>query len=226
MYRKILIVAVAAAFSAQIGLADEHEPNIGEEKGDGVLEPLTLAADLAQFGRENEDPAALWSAARILRQYEIESEDREKTTEGEQSDEPGSKEAEPAEFSADALFEEALTLAGDDTPLGGLITESQETRMRGRVGGAACTTDRVLAGSTDIYNVRFRGNSFAEVMVSGDGDTDLDLYVYDENGNEICRDIDYTDSMYCSWNPRWTGPFRLEIVNLGGIWNQYDMCTN
>jgi len=87
--------------------------------------------------------------------------------------------------------------------------------------GAVRHTDRVLAGYTDVYHEIFHSNETVNLWVSGDGDTDLDLYVYDENGNLICSDTDTTDEMLCSWTPRWTGEFRLEIVNLGDVYNQY-----
>ena len=83
------------------------------------------------------------------------------------------------------------------------------------------TFERVNAYSTDYYNVRFFGDEKAWVYVDGDGDTDLDLYIYDENGNLICSDTDYTDRMYCEWIPVWTGRFRIEIRNLGDVYNEY-----
>ena len=69
-------------------------------------------------------------------------------------------------------------------------------------------------------------NEIAEILVSGDGDTDLDLYVYDENGNLITSDTDYTDDCYVRFCPKWTGPFRIKIVNRGGVYNNYIILTN
>ena len=60
----------------------------------------------------------------------------------------------------------------------------------------------------------------------GDGDTDLDLYVYDENGNLIDKDIDSTDTMLCMWTPKWTGEFIIKIKNLGSVRNYYTLWTN
>ena len=41
----------------------------------------------------------------------------------------------------------------------------------------------------DLYKIAFRGGEVARAAVSGDGDTRLDLYVYDENGNlpNLCK---------------------------------------
>ena len=78
----------------------------------------------------------------------------------------------------------------------------------------------------DRYRVTFRGGSFAEVSLVGDGDTDLDLYVYDEYGNSVCSDSGWSDRAYCSWRPRWTGVFSIEVRNLGSVYNRYRFATN
>ena len=86
--------------------------------------------------------------------------------------------------------------------------------------------DRVEAGRTDVYHLAFAGGSEASVYVEGDGDTDLDLYVLDELGGEVCADADNTDVMICSWTPASTAAFRVEIENLGGVYNEYFLGTN
>jgi hypothetical protein len=83
------------------------------------------------------------------------------------------------------------------------------------------TVERVAAGATDVYTVTFRGGERATVTVRGDGDTDLDLYVYDENGNLIVKDDDHTDNCVVSFTPKWTGPFKIRVVNRGNVYNQY-----
>lgn len=80
------------------------------------------------------------------------------------------------------------------------------------VGGPGRTVSRVSANSTDTYVLAFRGGEVAEIAIFGDGDTDLDLYVYDQNGNLIVRDTDYTDDCYVCWVPAWTGNSLLRIV--------------
>ena len=64
------------------------------------------------------------------------------------------------------------------------------------------------------------------MTVVGDGDTDLDLYVYDQNGNLIDKDVDYTDNCVCTFVPRWTGLFVIKIVNRGSVYNRYVLRTN
>jgi hypothetical protein len=92
--------------------------------------------------------------------------------------------------------------------------------------GANFIQDRVTAMDTDAYEILFAGREDAAIYVVGDGDTDLDLFVYDENDNLVCSDEDETDAMLCEWTPRRTGTFRVEIVNLGGVYNEYSLVTN
>jgi hypothetical protein len=98
--------------------------------------------------------------------------------------------------------------------------------LLGRVGGAFVGTDRVPARMSHTYNMRFWAGDYASIAVSGDGDTDLDLFVYDELGNLIASDIDGTDECVVTWMPAWTGNFRVEIHNLGYVSNVYSIASN
>jgi hypothetical protein len=65
--------------------------------------------------------------------------------------------------------------------------------LAGAVGGPRADTTRVNARATNQYTISFRGGEAARITVAGDGDTDLDLYVYDEFGNLVASDDDLTD---------------------------------
>ena len=96
----------------------------------------------------------------------------------------------------------------------------------GAVGGPKQSTTRVNARAADVYTISFRGGESARITVAGDGDTDLDLYVYDEFGNLVASDDDSTDYCVVGWTPRFTGPFTVRVVNRGGVYNQYRITTN
>ena len=87
--------------------------------------------------------------------------------------------------------------------------------------GCKASSTSVKAHTTDVFTVTFRAGERACVIVSGDGDTDLDLFVYDENGNLIASDTDTGDDCVATWNPRWTGKFTIKVKNLGGVYNNY-----
>jgi hypothetical protein len=96
----------------------------------------------------------------------------------------------------------------------------------GRIPGPGNDVFTVKARSSVNYTMTFRGGERAEIAVVGDGATDLDLYVYDENGNLIVCDEGPTDRCFVRWTPRWTGRFRIEVRNLGSTWNRYALATN
>lgn len=98
--------------------------------------------------------------------------------------------------------------------------------LAGAVGGPKENHDVVRPYHTDVYHISFRSGERASVYVSGDGDTDLDLYIYDEHGNLVASDDDSTDKCLCTWVPKWTGVFRIKVKNRGGTSNLYAIETN
>lgn len=100
------------------------------------------------------------------------------------------------------------------------------TAIAGRVGGSGIVTERVEAYDADTYYIDFYGNEWAEVSVTGDGDTDVDVFVYDMNGTLVAQDIGYTDRCFVDWYPRRRGTYRIVVRNLGSVWNRYTLRTN
>lgn len=96
----------------------------------------------------------------------------------------------------------------------------------GAVTGARADQFRLSAGATHTFNMTFYGGELATVVVEGDGDTDLDVYVYDAVGNLITKDDDYSDYCVVKWRPYWTGVFRIKVVNRGNVYNDYSIETN
>ena len=185
-----------------------------------------MAAQLAQYGYANNDALSLINAARLAKQngYTPQGQAKEEVaseaTAAPTGEKHGQMSLDPAKLLADAKAK-----AGDNGLLLALIDDVQNGVM-GDITGPNYHPDCVNAHATDIYNITFRGGEYAYVSVIGDGDTDLDLYIYDQNGNLIAQDIDYTDRCVCTWTPRWTGSFRIKIVNRGSVYNCYVLRTN
>jgi hypothetical protein len=90
--------------------------------------------------------------------------------------------------------------------------------LAGAIGGAKSSNEVVLARDTDTYQTRFEGGELAQVQASACHlDDDIDIYVYDENGNLIAKDIDRDGIPLCRWTPRWRGTFTIKVVN-----NEYE----
>jgi hypothetical protein len=84
---------------------------------------------------------------------------------------------------------------------------------------------RVEAFDTDIWTVWVSGGD-RRVVVEGDGDTDLDCYVYDMAGRLLGKDDDRTD--YCIvdiWRAN-SGNVKVHIANLGDVYNRYELRVN
>lgn len=131
-----------------------------------------------------------------------------------------------APVTADAMFAKARELAADDEALLGLIDDAMAETGRGRIGGAVEWLSRLPSGQTDVWEIPYYGNSYAEVAVVGDGDANLDVAVTDENGNVICYDVSWSDKLYCDWTPSWDGYFYVTVQNMGGSRNSYYLMTN
>lgn len=139
------------------------------------------------------------------------------------SEEEGAADA-PA--TAEAMFAKATELAAGDEALLGLIEDAQAESSRGRIGGAVQWLSRLPAGMTDVWEIPFYGNSYAEIAVVGDGDANLDVVVTDENGNVFCYDVSWSDTLYCDFTPAWNGYFYVTVQNMGGVRNSYYLMTN
>ena len=219
-----LFIVAAATLDGRGQSEDVNTSDKGEVAADENIAYLMVSSELAQIAEDSRDAILMLAAARLEAMAVTEEETRSKTSEG------GTEgaTAEPKPEDAD-LYTLAAEFAGTNEQLHAVIEDSRSSSMaasRGRLGGPGDTTSSVLAYDTDVYQVEFRAGRLAEVGISGDGDTDLDLFIYDENGNRVCQDISFDDREYCSWTPRRTAPFRIEIENLGGVYNVYSLWTN
>jgi hypothetical protein len=127
------------------------------------------------------------------------------------------------------LLADAKKLANNDKKILELITATNKTisATRGRTFGPAYCERKVYSNSTCTDYILFEGGSKAEVAISGDGDNDLDLYVYDENNNLIAKDDDYTDRCYVSFYPKWEGSFKIVVKNRGSrVYSNYILRSN
>jgi hypothetical protein len=207
------------------GPAAEKSAGSGTVSAD--LEALQTAHNLAKYGYRTESPSALIAAAEILAQVRTQPLGAEAEVSGAAAGE-GAKTEKP-DFSPVNLLADARKLAAGDTALLAWADDVEaiaSVATRGAVGGSRYQVDRVAAGATNTYKLSFRNDGIAEIAVSGDGDTDLDLYVYDSSGNLIGYDEGYSDDCYVRWQPKWTGAFTIVVKNHGGVYNQFEIATN
>ena len=194
-----------------------------------AVSALRLATDLVKYGYSQQSALPLIDALQIISENPTQplKAEVERVAEGEVGEDAGKSGMVTLDF--DTILADAKDFADGNEPLLSLLTQIEADNQgahRGAVNGPSRTYETVRAGDTDTYRISFVAGYLAEILVSGDGDTDLDLYVYDSNGNLIASDTDYTDDCYVSWVPRWTGSFIVQIVNRGRVYNRYVMLTN
>jgi hypothetical protein len=96
----------------------------------------------------------------------------------------------------------------------------------GRLPLPGISYNRVEAFDTDVFLIPFRGCEEGWIRVDGDGDTDLDLFVYDACGRLIGKDDDSLDLCIVRFWVSRTQTLRVEVRNLGGVYNAYTLETN
>ena len=106
----------------------------------------------------------------------------------------------------------ALGLA-KTSPLVETITENSMTNFG---------SFRLSANSYRIHNIRLNRGS-ADIILEGDGSTDLDLYVYDDNNNFIGKSECGCDYESLSLTIYRTTIFKVKVVNRGSVYNDYTL---
>lgn len=223
--KRIFVIASLIVLSLA-ALAQEEKP-VSDKKASPELSALQTAASLAKYGYDNYSATALIEAAKIISETPVQELDAKETP-----GEPQQVEEKPTRLRMNPaqLLADAKKYAGRDKVVVNYAKQVEKMvnsgGTRGAVGGPRYGEGRVYGKTYKDYEVKFWASELAEVIVIGDGDNDLDLYIYDQNGNLIASDTDYTDQCVCRWVPAWTGAFRIRIVNRGAIYSDFAIATN
>lgn len=234
--------SASAQSSGQSGNGSK-QPNASEQKGkEGTAAAVSLlsqATALVHYAQENESATAMLAAVQMLERVPASENSSRFGTKKSGPENPGEqvKESKKGETAAPTLDPEKLLAqakpwAKDNANLTALL-DAEAAKAKSSAGGTLGSTrgaiyhrDSVNARAWDDYTISFYGGEVARVGVVGDGDTDVDLYVYDENGHLIAKDDDRTAECVVQFTPRWTGPFRVRVVNNGYVYSNYILMTN
>lgn len=219
------------------GTASETEPK-GEQSAAEVRSPsvqavedAALARRVAEYGERTESSLALAASAQML--MEAPTQPMEATPEKEGASAEADKGPEPElALTPAALLERAQQLATNDEErqfIARLQSAQGDTtgRARGAVGGPQYDYDVLAPRQQVSYSIRFRGGEAAAVEVVGDGDTDVDCWVYAPSGALVDRDTDLTDWCILNWWVSSPGSYRVVMQNLDRRYsNVYELFTN
>ncbi len=230
--RAAVISGVAALCLA--GTAGAQQRTANAEPGPATAPPearavdqLVTAARLAEWGRRAEDPQALIVAARMVAEVAV----RPDTIEGRSEGGQPSERADPGQPSIQGLLEQARALADGDGETLDEIDAAAAVAARGVVNsafgrGPIYAVRDIEAQATYWFHLNARGGEVLRVAAVGDGDTDIDMIVRDEFGEEVCEDRAYDHYPVCTVIPAFTGRFRVDIINRGRVWTRTQILSN
>lgn len=190
-----------------------------------------LAIRLAAYGYETESVTALIEAADIMVSIPTVASDLQK--EEPVGVAPTEMKEEKSAITVDKLLADALEMTDDEALLARIETIKRRQALlaemdgtRGAVGGAKVLNDIVYQEGEQMFFCDFYAHQVACVALVGDGDSDLDVFVYDQNMNIVTEDTGYDSDCLCTWTPAWTGRFYIKVVNRGNVYNRFSLATN
>lgn len=230
----LTMVLAAALLVPFAGFAQAAEEKLPEAQAPAAgVAGLATAYSLAAWGVENENVSALLAAAALLQSLPVQETDRQ----GEESaiadaaaDEEKKEEGESPAWTVARLLDAAAELAKGDEALAALVA-SERTRLEqaqaamGAGGGPKRDCDYVRAGYQWTYRITFNVGP-AEIMARGDGDGDLDLFVYAENGQLLGSDTMVDSNPIVRTYVYVRQPLTIVLKNVGNIGEYYCLFTN
>lgn len=247
MKKKSLMALMAALYlTTSFAFAQDQKVNSGdapEQKTPdaGAVQNAALGYELVLLGDKNKSSTMLLAAAELLGGMKQSDRDSALEKEASETEEKG-KSAHDMSFGA--ILDRAVEYATDkskalvqaqvdDLRSGkGLVWDQGKDKESVNVGGVTYKIldhEVIKPGQSFTYrNLKFEGDKPASIVVIGDGDGDLDLWIHDGAGNKSLIDKDTDSSSRCvtEWNPKWTGPFTARVKNVGRISEEYIIIAN
>lgn len=125
------------------------------------------------------------------------------------------------------MLSTASKLASGRVDLAALIEDVRAANSKGLITGAIISHAEIKPGGKRTYfDMRFEGGAYAEVYLEGRDQTDIDMFVYNENGDLICAQTDPSPISLCSWTPATTNNFRIVVENKSTLGTHYSLITN
>ena len=220
---KIGLLSVVLLFVANGAFAQESEKKDTVKVPESV-QVLKLASELAVYGYKNNAVLPLIQAVDLYLSVATKDLKIEAVEKG-QGSETSKKSS--VSFDASKILSDAKELAAlESTPAAYLalisdLEKKAKDQTRSPIDGASKTYERVKAYSSDSYVVRFNAYERAYIEVYGDGDTDLDLYIYDNYGNLVASDTSVSYNAGGWFVPTCTCPYKIVVKNNGRVYNDY-----
>jgi len=179
-----------------------------------ALRNLEFADEMIRYGRQEKCAECLLMAAQILHKTPSEPLKSERTVTG--GKEGTTAKAAKTNNTPKGLVAEAKKMSSTpQTEALAMATEKGlQEDIRGAVGGPR--VDNFTIGAFQIINwnpIDFRAGEQAEVYINTGVFSVMTLEIRDENGVLIARDNIAANFYRCVWTPKWTGSFRIRLIN-------------
>lgn len=84
-------------------------------------------------------------------------------------------------------------------------------------GGGASTTNpetfNIRSGRAETRRIKLEAGRKADIWVSSEKDSDIDLFVYDESGRKVAADEAMSKDCHVSFTPNQTQVYKVELQN-------------
>ena len=185
---------------------------------------MSLASRLVNYGYQTKTALPLIQAVKIYQDLNVveATDGKEPVTKQDGQIKDGISKADQPVRNEAQLLKDAATFANGDKTLLALIKECENIK-RSPVGGTILRYFRIPARSYQDWVVTLYGGQSTGIVVSGDGTTDLDIYLYDQNGRLIGSDTSYGDDCFLGVDVYITSNFTIRVKNLGYVYNDYSL---
>lgn len=199
------------------------------------MQSAALAFQMSKYGYDNQKPIYLITAAQTLIDHPVKGDfvplsvsDSLDTNAIKYKSKKQSVKLDPLKLLADAR----LMTDKKDTALIAMINTLQNSipkdyeKKRGRKFSPLVQEYTIDSKSTKTLSTVFNGKEIAEVLIVGDGKSNLDLFVYDASGKLIMADTNPLDNCYISFTPKQTANYTIVVKNKGKTYNECMLMTN
>lgn len=219
MIRKLLLGALMLISASTF--AQNPTDTVPNETTSKTIDHLTLAGLLVNYGYETETALPLIQAVKIYQDLNLRpAMDSLKPIVEDESEalEEVISAMRPARTKEQLLADATQFAKGDPTLLS--LINSCQRMIRKPMKAYYYRNDYIAPHKTHVWTVSLSGGENSFVHLSGDGSSDLDLYLYDLGGNEIDKDTSAGDQ--CGLPIFEDLPnIVVKIVNRGSVTNSY-----
>ncbi|PPK99980.1 hypothetical protein SAMN05444682_110134 [Parapedobacter indicus] len=192
------------------------------------IQTLKTMAYLTRYGHTHQDGLSFIQAARLLAKQPVEVIPNNQI-EISLSDTSARLRQHPFMLNADTLLAWGRRLSQNNTAaltLADQVDWELGLRSRGRTEGPKTMAAQVKGGSSFATTWSFKGSEKAIVSVIGDGDNDLDLFVFDKHNNIIAQDDSHTDACEVQFTPSNKADYKIVVKNWGSSYSDFILITN